>query len=499
MPEYIKAYIVIIFLSSFAFFFAKKSTAAILSPTQFYQLRNIWLVITTFAFFSFNFWIFLSITALFVAYHAKKSMQPIALYMAIIAAAPPIWAIIPGFGLVNRIMQIDYLLVLSISLLLIHYFRIKSSELPFGRVKTDYCVLGYVLVNVFILFTITTPTDMIRETLVMFLAMFLPYYVVTRKVQDTAQLQTVIAAFMITCFPAALIGFFEAIKGWLLYTAVQPALNIQWEFGGYLHRDGLLRASSSFGHSLVFAFAMVVGLGFYLYLHSVTKNKLFKFAGLGIMLLGVIAPLSRGPWLGAAMLACVYLYLGRNGVSNLLKLAFAGAVVFAFLLVSPIGHKVVNLLPFIGKTDQFNADYREQLFETSIVVAAKNPWFGNPNYTKDPDMKELFQGEKMIDLVNIYISVLLNTGYVGLVFYVGMFLTALRLAYVAMKKIRSVDYNLFQLGRTLIATLIAVMFMIAGVGDILIIPYLYYILVGLCVAYSQIVKRQLTKTLLAQT
>jgi O-antigen ligase len=499
MPEYIKAYVVIIFLSSFAFYFAKKSTAIILTTTQFNQLRNIWFTITTLAFFSVNFWIFLSITALFVAYHAKKSVQPIALYMAIIAAAPPIWAIIPGFGLVNRIMQIDYLLVLSISLLLIQYFKIKSSEFPFGRVKTDYCVLAYFAVNVGILFTITTPTDMVRETLVMFLAMFLPYYVVSRKVQDTTQLQTVIAAFMITCFPAALIGFFEAGKGWLLYTAVQPALGIEWEFGGYLHRDGLLRASSSFGHSLVFAFAMVVGLGFYLYLHSVIKNKLYKFAGLGLILLGVIAPLSRGPWLGAAMLVCVYLYLGRNGVSNLFKLAFGSAVLFAFLLVSPIAHKVVNLLPFIGKTDQFNADYREQLFETSIVVAGKNPWFGNPEFAKDPDMKELFQGEKIIDLVNIYISVLLNAGYIGLIFYVGMFITALRLAYVGMKKIRNVDTNLFQLGRALIATLISIMFMIAGVGDILVIPYLYYIVIALCIAYSQIVKKQLTKATLELT
>jgi hypothetical protein len=80
-----------------------------------------------------------------------------------------------------------------------------------------------------------------------------------------------------------------------------------------------------------------------------------------------------------------------------------------------------------------------------------------------------------------------------------MFITALRLAYVGMKKIRNVDTNLFQLGRALIATLISIMFMIAGVGDILVIPYLYYIVIALCIAYSQIVKKQLTKATLELT
>jgi O-antigen ligase len=491
MPEFIKAYIAIMVLSSVAFHFAKKTTASILPTAQFNNLRNSWFIITTLAFFSYSFWIFLALTAIFVAKKAKSALHPLALYMAIIAAVPPIWAIIPGFGLVNRIMQIDYLLMLSISLLLFQYFKIKSSQFPFGRVMTDYCVLGYVLVNIGILFTITTPTDMIRETLSMFLAMFLPYYVISRKIDNVQYLQAVMAAFMIACFPAALIGFIEAIKGWLLYSSVQAALHQPWEFGNYLHRDGLLRASSSFGHSLVFAFTMVVGLGFYLYIGTTIKNKFFKLAGWGIISLGVIAPLSRGPWLGALLLICLYLYLGRNGVSNLFKLAFAGAIVFAFLLASPVGHKVVNLLPFIGTTDKGNADYREQLFETSIVVAGKNPWFGNPNFTKDPDMKNLFQGEHIIDLVNIYIAVLLNTGYVGLIFYVGMYLTALRLAYVSMKKIKHIDESLFQIGRSLVSILVAVMFMIAGLSDMLLIPYLYFILFGLCVAYSHLVKKHL--------
>lgn len=491
MPEYIKAYIVILVLSTVAFHFAKKATAGILPNTQFNYLKNSWLIVTSFAFLTFNFWLFLAASCIFVAVRVKKATQPVALYMALLTAVPPINAAIPGFGLMNYLLQVDYLVMLSAGLLLVVYFKLKSPQPSFGRINTDVFLLCYLLVNIGLNLIATTLTDNIRQCAVMFLTTFLPYYIISRRVEDTNHLKAVFAGFMVACFPAALIGMFEAGKSWLLYTSVQHALNQYWQFGGYLMRDGGLRASSSFGHSIAFGFTMVIALGFYLFVQSTIKNKFFRLAGFGFIALGLIAPLSRGPWVGAIVLITLYAYLGRNGLSSLFKLMIGGVLALALVLMLPIGDKVINLLPFVGKTDSQNVDYRQQLLDTSLIVAAKSPWFGNRNFKDAPEMKKMVQGEHIIDLVNIYVAVMLNSGYVGLFFYVGMFLTAIWGAYRAMKRVRTVHTELFEMGRSLISSILAVMFMIAAMSDTLIIPYLYYMLIALCVAYAQIVKKVL--------
>lgn len=491
MPEFIKAYIAIIFLSTVAFYFAKKATSNILPEKEFKLYKNSWYVLTSLAFLTMNYWLFWGLSFLFVAIRVKKALYPTGLYMAIIAAVPPINAALSGFGLINYLMYVDYLVMLSMALLLVLFIKIQSSHLPLGRVKTDIFVISYLLLNVSLNVSGTTFTDILRQSAVLFLSNFLPYYVLSRAIRDKDQLKVTLAAFVFACFPAALIGFFEAAKGWLLYSPLQSALKQFWAFGGYLGRDGALRASSSFGHSIAFGFVMAIGLGVYLYIQTTIKQKTTKLIGLGIMALGLIAPLSRGPWVGAAALVTIYLYLGKNGVSNLLKFMMGSLLVLSFVLVLPFGDKIINLIPFVGKTDSQNMDYRQQLLDASMIVIAKSPIFGNKHYADEPEMQKMIQGEKIIDLVNIYVSVLLNTGIVGLFLYTCIFISACFLTYRSMRKIKSVDYELFQIGRSLLSILIAIMLMISALSDQLIIPYLYYATLGISVAYAQIVKKAL--------
>ncbi|OYY49711.1 MAG: hypothetical protein B7Y48_05225 [Methylophilales bacterium 28-44-11] len=491
MPENIKAYIVILVFSSIAFHFAKKATAEILPVNQFKQFKNSWLILTSFAFLTFNYWIFLFLSFLFVAYRVKKTSHPIGLYMAVIAAVPPISALMPGFGIMNQLMQVDYLVILSAGLLLVAYFTFKSNDLAFGRVKTDLFVASYLLLNLILNMGATTVTDILRQAVVLYLTYFVPYFVISRLIKDKQSLKITFAAFMIACFPAALIGFFEAIKGWLMYSSLQSALKQYWSFGGYLSRDGALRATSSFGHSIAFGYTMTIALGMYLFVQNTIKQKMVRFAALGILMLGMIAPISRGPWVGAALLVTVYLYLGKNAISNILKLVMASMVVLAFTIALPFGDKIINLIPFVGKTDSQNLDYRQRLLDASIIVISKSPLFGNKNYAAEPEMIKMIQGEKIIDLVNIYVSVLLNSGVVGLTLYVSIFFSAGLMTYKAMRRVKTVDYELFQLGRSLLSILIAIMLMNSATSEVLIVPYLYYAVIAMCVAYTQIVKKQL--------
>lgn len=491
MPEFVKAYIAIIFLSTIAFHFAQKVTTGILPEKEFKLYKNSWLILTSLAFLTMNFWLFLGLSYLFVSFRVKRAPYPIGLYLAIIATVPPINAPLPGFGIMNYLMQVDYLVMLSMALLLMIFLKLNTSHLPLGKVKTDVFVVSYLILNLILNMSETTVTDILRQSAVLFLTNFLPYYVVSRAIQDVQQLKVTLAAFAIACFPAALIGFFEAAKGWLVYSSLQSALKQYWVFGGYLGRDGALRASSSFGHSIAFGYVMTIGLGIYLYIQTTIKQKITRLAGFGIVTLGLIAPLSRGPWVGAAILVAIYLYLGKNGISNIVKFLMGSLLVLSFALMLPIGGKIINLIPFAGKADAQNVDYRQNLLNASLTVIGRSPIFGNKQYANEPEMQAMIQGEKIIDLVNIYVSVMLNSGIVGLALYASIFISACLLTYRSMRRIKTVDDELFQIGRSLLSTLIAIMLMISAMSDQLIIPYLYYITVGICVAYAQIVKKTL--------
>lgn len=495
MPEYLRAYALVLIISSIGFIFAKKMTANNVSVTQFKSWRNSWLIINSAAFLGMSYWLFAIFTFVYVSFKRIKEVNPIAFYVFILFAVPPIPQYIPGFGLINYLFEIHYLRILSLAILLPLFLKLITSKnsLRFGAVKTDLFFIFYLLVCVGLEFRDTTGTDAMRRCVLFLIDWLLPYYVISRYVKTTEQIKSILFAFTIACIPIALIGVFEATKHWLLYSSVESALDVSWGYGGYLGRDSAIRAIATFGHPIMFGYSMVVALGIYLYIKDFISNKTLKRVGLIIILLGLIAPLSRGPWVGAVVMYTSYLLMSKNGITSLIKFGFGGMIAFAIATQLPNGEKLINLIPFVGKTEQFNVEYREKLIDVSLLVVAKYPFFGKVNYRDEPEMKQMVQGEGIIDIVNTYISVILSSGYVGLFSFLGIFISTIIFAYLKMKKIRNTNTDLYNLGKSLISILIGIMVTITTVGDGLIVAYIYYLIIALLVAYSMIISDSLKK------
>lgn len=493
MPEYLRAYALVLIISSLGFVFARRLTANIIPAQQFKNWRNSWLIINSAAFLGMNYWLFAIFTFIYVAYKRIKEVNPIAFYVFILFAVPPIPQNIPGFGLVNYLFEIHYLRILSLAILLPLFLRLITAKrtLRFGAVKTDLFFLFYLLVCIGLEFRDTTGTDAMRRSVLFLMDWLLPYYVISRYVTNIDQIKSILFAFIIACIPIALIGVFEAGKHWLLYSSVETALNVSWGYGGYLGRNSAIRAIATFGHPIMFGYCMLVALGIYLYIKDFINNKTLKRIGLIIILLGLVAPLSRGPWVGAAVMYTAYLLMSKNGIASLIKFGFGGLIAFAIATQLPNGEKLINLIPFVGKTEQFNVEYREKLIDVSLLVVAKYPFFGKVNFREEPEMKQMVQGEGIIDIVNTYISVMLSSGYVGLFSFLGIFISAIIFAHSKMKKIRAIDADLYSLGKSLISILIGIMVTITTVGDGLIVAYIYYLIIALLVAYSMILSNVL--------
>src|SRR5215831_13964064 len=119
MTENFRALIVILGLSIPAFLVLRQplTWGAISLPD--YKLRTgLWLVLTFFLFVAHSFWLFTLGAALVVLILGQKDSNPLGLYAFLLLLAPPIQSAIEGVGGINRFLDLDWLRVLSLTVLL---------------------------------------------------------------------------------------------------------------------------------------------------------------------------------------------------------------------------------------------------------------------------------------------------------------------------------------------------------------------------------------------
>jgi O-antigen ligase len=304
-------------------------------------------------------------------------------------------------------------------------------------------------------------------------------------ITSVADLRRVLLALIITVLPQSLIGIFETAKGWLLYSS----FIYEWRDDlmlTYLAREGLLRANASAGNSIVLGFIIMVAIGCMLAVRQSIGSRIYSRIALTILSAGLVGSLARGPWFGAMILVVLYLAISPNPIVNLTKFAVVGTLMVLLFLLTPVGGRLLDLLPFIGSAEQGSVTYRQSLFQNAIEVIQRNPWFGSRDFMLTPEMKELIQGQHILDLVNTYLSVTLNYGVVGLGFFLSFFVTIL-IGLRRVLKLKVVrETELGACIRGLIATFVAILVTIATVSSIGYIPCIYWSFAGLCVAIIRI-------------
>ncbi len=492
MPEHIRALVVILILASSIYAFAHRSACAISDAGDFIRRRNLWFALTLLAFLAHSFLVYSLISMLLLAYAVRHDYNPPALFFSLMFILPVAIVQIPGLGLVNYIFEISHLRILALAILLPAFFSQQrdSDNLSFGRSAPDKAIIGYLALTI-MLMLIREPsmTNTFRQIFYIFIDIFLPYFVISRALKSLQAFRDALLSLVLAIMVLASIATFEFFKHWLLYAPVLTALDLKEGMTGYLGRDGMLRVSASAGQPIVLGYLMAVGMGFYLFLQKSIKQKFIRRSGFALLAIGLVVPLSRGPWLGAVMLLIVFVSTGRNPVPRLMSLALAGMLALALIALLPGGERVINLLPFIGTTEKGNVDYRENLITNSIIVIQRNPWFGSSDFLESPEMEAMRQGQGIIDIVNSYIVVTLKTGFFGLGLFVGFFALTLLGILRAMHSIPDKESDEYLLGRALISTLSAILLIILTVSSITFVPIVYWCVAGMGVAYVQMVRR----------
>jgi O-antigen ligase len=490
MPEHFRALIVILVLTGIVFAMARRPAADLIPDRNFTRRRNLWFVLTLLAFVSHSFWVYAGIAAIVLTFAGNRERNPVALFFLLLFLIPPATAEIPGFGLVNYFFALNHIRVLALCVLLPAFLvlRKRADTVAFGRTWPDKLLAAYLLLTSLLFLRETTVTDTLRQMLYMFIEVFLPYYVASRALRNLSDFKDALFGFVLAAMVLSLIGLFEYAKHWQLYSAVVYAMGMQWD-PGYLSRGGSLRASATTGQAIALGFVISVAIGFYLYLQEEVRSKLQRSLGALLLAGGLYAPLSRGPWIGAAVMIVVFIGTGRKAIKRLMLLAAAGALALPLLAIVPGGQKVLDLLPFIGTVEVENITYRQRLIDNAVIVIQRNPWLGTFNFRSTPEMQSMIQGQGIIDIVNTYIGIALSFGLIGLTLFVVFFASVLLGIRKGMRSFPKEDDEARRLGRALLATLAGILITIVTVSSITVIPVVYWSVAGLCVAYAQMARR----------
>jgi hypothetical protein len=507
MPEYLRSLVVVLLITATVYAALRRPFRALMPPGAYERRRNAFLALTVCAFVAPGFWFYVLPAAAIVLLAARRESNVPALFLALLFVVPSAGAQIPGLGLVNFLLQLDHPRMLALLLLLPLAVALHRKSSAPGTLWPDRLFAAYLLlVAALALARSGSVTNGLRGVVYLLIDAFLPYYVMSRAFTDTGKLKDALATFCVSGAVLAGIGIFEAIKHWLLYRALLDRWSADFGMGNYMLREGLVRAMATSGQPIVLGYVLMVAFACFLavrnQLWSGPQTKLL----FPLLLAGLIATLSRGPWLGTAVTAFGF-WATANASRMRMGLALGSIGVLAMILA-----RQLPSFSLVQNVDASTVQYRSELLSASIQVFSEQPWLGSDHYVQRLAAKGMVQGEGIVDIVNTYIGVALSSGAVGLALFVALFATVLlgllrvkgdydaEEARALAKRERAWAAGAPSLGiapplspqiaaRVLFASILGIAVTIGTVSSISVIPWVYWAWMGTAVALMRMAVR----------
>jgi hypothetical protein len=477
----IKALIFVLMIAGFVFWVTKPICLRFMAAEDWTRRRNVWLALTVIGFLSPNFWLYAICAIPLMAWAGSKDSNPVALYLLLLFVVQPDSFALPSVAGMN-LLDLDNSRLLALAVLTPAFWRMRkdrSKEKKNAFASIDLCVVGYIVLQTVLNLPYNTITNILRGTTVSVLDALLVYYAVSRTCVKQPMLADTVATFCLAAAILAPIGMFEMIKSWSVYSQISSAWGAGDSFA-YLMRGDLLRARASTGHALALGNVCAIALGFWMYLATRIPTKSILILGGIWFWMGLIAAYSRAPWLEAVLVMYVYLALSPQGIKKLTVVTMYLVVGVVALMASPFGDKFIDSLPFIGSIDSQNVTYRQLVAERSWEVIQDNLLFGDVFFLSK--LEDLRQGQGIIDLVNAYTNIALQTGLFGFTIFYWPFVLGLYRSYRVRNAEKSInEESLVGLRSAVIACTLGYLFFIGTAG----MDAKLYIWLGLLTGFSK--------------
>lgn len=486
MLQDVKALIVVLVLTAPVWVLAKRLFASQSQPGEFARRRNLWLFLTITGMLSPSIWLYLLLAAPAILWTGRRESNPAALYILLCFVIPNVSVPLPSI-IVNELFSANNQRLLAFTLVLPallrarrqRYTRLATSQEPARRFDSmDALLAAYIFLTIVLFIPYESVTHTLRRTTLAIIDIGFLFLLWSRLTSKREVMRDCMGTWVVSGMLMSVVAVFEMQRSWLLYAPIAERWGAPNDFA-FLLRAGLLRAQVSTGHSLTLGIWLATAWALFLYIQTTWNKRSAKlFVGF-VLLAGLGASMARGAWVASIFATLVFFLLNPRGLTTAIKAIGAMSIVFGLFLLSPLGERFLQLLPFVGTVDSANVEYRQRLFDRSIELIQESPWFGDPFVMLQ--MESLRQGQGIIDLVNGYLVIALFHGLVGLALFVGFLLVALRRGRYAWRAFRRAgDADATLLGAALLAAMLGTMLFIATAG----VDPMTYMLAGLLSAYG---------------
>jgi len=279
-------------------------------------------------------------------------------------------------------------------------------------------------------------TATIRQCLPIFLAILLPYFVLSRAINTAEEVRRFLLAFALAGFVMAVVATVEARLHWLIYKQIDGLLQVQTAINGYTKmRAGMIRAPASFPESTSLGTFLVLAFMATLALRDSFASRGKWLGALFVLLLGLVSANSRGAFVALGIGLVAWDLYCRRYASLALKVGGAGCL-YLFALTAAQFSAFFAAMVGKGSGTDATADYRIMLLHRGLEEIHKHPLLGQTMKAALGNLQDLRQGEGIIDLVNGYISYGLSLGYPGIFGLLLVFVSLCLAMWMARRKLR---------------------------------------------------------------
>jgi O-antigen ligase len=490
MPLHLRALVVLLAISVLVFAAAQPFAPALgIAKRDFELRRNAWFTTLCLVFLSSDFWLAMLAVFFVTMVFGRKDSNPVAFAILQLFCLPLASEPIPGFGLIGHFIELNHLRVISLALLVPLAFKYWKSSPKVAVKWTDPQVImcGYYGVIFFLSLPLASLLGVARGAIFYpFIDAIVLFYVARRELQPSVKLRDFMLTFVLGGVLLSSVAIFESLKSWLLYETLSTSLGANTAYGSYVLRgEGALRALGPATHPIPLGYTVMISLLIAFGINNAERSRVLLVA-IVILALGLVAPVSRGPWVGFVAGFILFFFVVKEKSkllgATLAILTIAGGLV----MFTDYGSKLYSYLPFVGEIEVETIDYRKSLVEATIQIVQSNPFFGAYDYMLRAEMESLRQGEGIIDLVNTYAGIALSSGLVGLSLFVGVFATTMFSLWKRLSlKPNPVTENQRMAGWILLSVIIAILITIYTVSPIAYIPPIYWLILGASLAYCE--------------
>jgi hypothetical protein len=233
-------------------------------------------------------------------------------------------------------------------------------------------------------------------------------------------------------FVLAIVATIETHFHWLIYKQIESRLGLASQINLYQQlRGGALRAPATFPESTSLGNFLALGGIAILAVRSSFASKPKFYAALCILLIGLMAPNSRGAFFGMAVgTLALDLYRKRWGRLSV-KFGIVGGLYLMAMVAASFSPYVAEMVGK-GEASRGSTEYRVLLLNRGLEEIHKHPLFGTTMKRALDNLADITQGQHIVDLVNAYVTYGLTLGYPGMIGLAAVFICPC----IAMLKLR---------------------------------------------------------------